>query len=390
MIRKRSSRILQAAFALLVLPFLAACGDEHPQTTFQPVTEFGELINGLFYNTTAWTIAILVVVEAALIYILVRFRAREDRPDPEHIHGNTLVEIIWTVIPAIIVAVIAVPAVKAIFELQRPMDAGAFEVEVIGHQWWWEFRYPELEGVVTANEMHVPVGRTIYLTMHSADVIHSFWIPRIGGKRDVNPTPRPREGEQPKRTHLQFTINQAGEYDGQCAEYCGTAHAIMKMRVVAHEPENFDRWVQAYRATPPAPTDPLAARGQELFFRSPCIACHAISGTRAIGQIGPNLTFLGDRWTLGAGTIDNSAESIARWIRDPHGIKPGAKMPGTRAGAAGMPATGLSDEDVDAVAAYLFSLTTEASMGAVTPQPVPTDTTQPPAQAGVPTPAQTR
>ncbi|HUF13301.1 MAG TPA: cytochrome c oxidase subunit II [Longimicrobiales bacterium] len=360
---------------------LSACSGEYPQTTFQPVTEFGELINGLFYNTTAWTMAILLIVEAVLIYILIRFRARPDAPEPKHIHGNTLVEIVWTVIPAIIVAVIAIPAVGAIFELQRPQDEGAFVVDVIGHQWWWEFRYPELEGVVTANEMHVPVGRMVYLNMRSADVIHSFWIPRIGGKRDVNPVPATREAEPERLNHLQFRVNQAGAYDGQCAEYCGDSHAIMRMRVIAHEPGDFQRWVQAYRTLAPAPTDSLAAHGMQVFMRSPCIACHSISGTSAIGRIGPNLTFMGDRWSVGAGAEENSVDALARWIISPPAMKPGARMPGTRTEGGGMPPTGLSEQDVRAIAAYLFSLRADA-VPAAAPLP-PGDTTDAPAGTGI-------
>src|SRR5688500_7568508 len=151
-LRPRIGRVLLAASALL----LAGCSGDYPQTTFEPVTEFGEQINRLFYNTTAWTMAILFIVEAVLLYVLFRFRARPDSPEPKQIHGNTVIEIIWTVIPAVIVALIAIPAVGAIFEIQRPKDEGAFEVTVIGHQWWWEFQYPELPGVITANEMHVP------------------------------------------------------------------------------------------------------------------------------------------------------------------------------------------------------------------------------------------
>ena len=276
-LRHGTWRLLLVASVVL----LTACGCEYPQTTFEPVTDFGVLINDLFYNTTAWTMGILLIVEAVLVYILIRFRARPDGAQPRQIHGNTMIEIVWTVIPAVIVALIAIPSVGAIFDLQRPKDEGAFVVDVIGHQWWWEFRYPELEGVVTANEMHVPVGRMIYLNMRSADVIHSFWIPRIGGKRDVNPVPATREGEPERLNHLQFLINQPGEYDGQCAEYCGASHAIMRMRVVAHEPADFQRWVQAYRTPAAAPADSLAAHGMQVFMRSPCIACHSISGTNA-------------------------------------------------------------------------------------------------------------
>jgi len=355
-LRHRAWRLVLVASVLV----LAACGTEYPQTTFRPVTDFGEVINGLFYNTTAWTMGILLIVEAVLVYILIRFRARPGAPEPEHIHGNTLVEIVWTVIPAIIVALIAIPAVGAIFELQRPRDEGAFVVDVIGHQWWWEFRYPELPGVATANEMHVPVGRMIYLNMRSADVIHSFWIPRIGGKRDVNPVPATREGEPERLNHLQFLINQAGAYDGQCAEYCGDSHAIMRMRVIAHEPDDFQRWLAAYRTPPAPPADSLAAHGMNVFMRSPCIACHTVAGTSAIGRIGPDLTFMGDRWTVGAGVEDNGIDALARWITNPGAVKPGARMPGAHTEGGGMPPTGLSDADVRAVAAYLHSLRADA------------------------------
>ena len=368
-------RLLLVACVLL----LAGCSGEYPQTTFEPVTEFGEQINGLFYNTTAWTMGILLIVESVLIYILFRFKARPGSPEPKHIHGNTLVEVVWTVIPAIIVAVIAIPAVGAIFHLQRPADDGAFVVEVVGHQWWWEFRYPELEGVVTANEMHVPVGRTVYLNMRSADVIHSFWIPRIGGKRDVNPVPATREGEVPRLNHLQFTVNQAGAYDGQCAEYCGDSHAIMRMRVIAHEPADFQNWVAAYRTPPAPPTDPVAVQGMNVFMRSPCIACHSVSGTSAIGQIGPNLTFLGDRATIGAGVAETSVENIARWIINPPAVKPGARRPGIRTEGGGMPPTGLSEEDAHAIATYLYSLRAET----VTPSEAAPAGPALPAPAGV-------
>ena len=362
-LRSGASRLLLVASVLL----LAGCSGEYPQTTFEPVTEFGEQINQLFYNTTAWTMGILLIVESVLIYILFRFRARPGAAEPKHIHGNTMVEIIWTVIPAIIVALIAIPAVGAIFELQRPKDDGAFVVEVIGHQWWWEFRYPELEGVVTANEMHVPVGRMVYLDMRSVDVIHSFWIPRIGGKRDVNPVPATREGEAPKLNHLQFMVTQAGAYDGQCAEYCGDSHAIMRMRVIAHEQADFDRWVAAYRTPPAPPTDSVAVHGMNVFMRSPCIACHSVAGTPAIGQIGPNLTFAGDRWSVGAGVAEMSVENLTRWIINPPAVKPGARMPGIRTEGGGMPPTGLSEEDARAIATYLYSLRSDSVVPRVAP-----------------------
>ena len=353
--RKRPRRGSKVVWLALLAALSAACAGEYPQTTFRPVTEFGELIDGLFNHVFLLTLFVLVLVETILIYVLVRYRRREGAPPPKHVHGHTGLEIAWTLGPAIIVALIAVPSVRGIFATQGEDVEGALQVDVIGHQWWWEFRYPEL-GITTANELHVPVGRPIRLRMRSADVIHSFWIPRIGGKRDVNPQPRLREGEQEQYNYLTFTIAEPGSYLGQCAEYCGTQHAVMRMRAVAHSPEDFEAWVQAMK-TPvtPAPGS-LEERGQQIFTSRSCIACHTIEGTTAMGTIGPNLTRVGARWAIGAGAVPNTRENLIRWIKAPHEVKKGVLMPGATVGAAGMPPTGLSDEEIEAVAAYLASL----------------------------------
>ncbi|MEJ2503306.1 MAG: c-type cytochrome, partial [Gemmatimonadota bacterium] len=192
-------------------------------------------------------------------------------------------------------------------------------VEVIGHQWWWEFKYPSL-GVTTASQLVLPVGRPLDLRLHSADVIHSFWIPRLGGKRDVNPVRQMPNGEKPPHlNHISLTIDSVGEYPGQCAEFCGTEHGAMRMMAIAVPPEKFDAWVARMKAGQDssalsAPQDSLARRGKQKFLTSACIACHSISGTTAMGQIGPNLTALGDRWSIGAGVLDNTPENVHRWI----------------------------------------------------------------------------
>jgi cytochrome c oxidase subunit II len=217
----------------------------YPQTTFEPVTEFGRLLNDLFANTFWWTIGIMVLVEILLVFFVIKFRDRPGAPEPKHIHGHTGLEIGWTLIPAIIVLFIAVPTIRGVFATQRPAPDGALIVEVIGHQWWWEFRYPQL-GVVTANELVLPTGRAIDLQMHSADVVHSFWVPRIGGKRDVNPQPRTVEAERARVNHIEFAnIEKPGYYLGQCAEFCGASHALMRTAIVAMTEPDFDTWAKS-------------------------------------------------------------------------------------------------------------------------------------------------
>jgi cytochrome c oxidase subunit 2 len=416
----RPWRGVAAACALLITSLvLSACeaGSEYPQTTFRPVSEFGDKLNAVFYNTFWWTMAILVIVVALILYAVFRFRERPGAPQPKQIHGNTMLEIGWTIVPAVIVVFISIPTVRTIFETQRRPPEDALVIDVIGHQWWWEFRYPEYE-ITTANQLFIPTGRPISLVMRSADVIHSFWIPKIGGKRDVNPLPRRREDAAPAHpNYLTFTVREPGHYDGQCAEYCGEAHGIMRMSAMAVEPTQVDAWIQRMRgASPsqmavqatlpvvpvtgdtaaartaadvpevgppaaaqtvaqvprigqmPAPTgagNPFRAtvpdsllqmEGKRIFEAAACVACHAIAGTPAIGTIGPNLTLFGARPLLAAGAAENTQADVVRWIRDPQSIKPGALMPGTVRGGGGMAPTGLSEAEVRAVAAYLSSL----------------------------------
>ncbi len=363
----------------------AACGsdDQYLQTTFRPVTDYGAELNRDFANTFWWTLAILVMVVALIVYVVIRFRERPDQPRPKQIHGSTRLELMWTTIPAIIVVFIAVPTVGTIFSTQRRPAEDALNVEVIGHQWWWEFRYPE-QGVVTANQLVLPGGREVHLRLHSADVIHSFWIPRLGGKRDVNPQVATAEGERHRPNHIIFTATDTGTFRGQCAEFCGASHAIMAMTARIVAAPAFDAWLASMRSQPllpaparapapaptPAPAPPaqapatLADEGKRIFLSAPCIACHAISNTTAVGAIGPNLTRFGSRPTIGAGALTNTQANLERWIRDPRSIKPGAFMPGTRVGApapgnpagAAFPPTRLTDDQVRAVAAYLLSL----------------------------------
>jgi cytochrome c oxidase subunit II len=247
----------RVALALGVV-FLAACGvDQYPNTTFAPHTEFGREIDHIWNILLYFGVGVFILVEALLVYTIIRFRHREGGPDPEHVHGNTPLEITWTAIPAIILALIAVPTVKTIFATQAKAEADALQVEVYGHQWWWEFRYPQYN-IITANELYLPNGRKVNFALRTADVLHSFWIPQLGGKRDVisNHT-----------NYLWFTPDSGlGEraWNGTCNEYCGAAHAEMRFRVYTVPKDDFEKWAQhqaqaaIYPAAAPAPANQTA------------------------------------------------------------------------------------------------------------------------------------
>jgi cytochrome c oxidase subunit II len=256
----RSRRLVTAALsaaALVAVPLaLTACGftdpSKYPDTTFAPHSEFGALINDLWNLLLRLGTAVFIFVEGLLIFAIVRFRARPGDPEPKHVHGNTTLEILWTVIPAVILILIAVPTVRTIFLTQSKAEATALQVEVYGHQWWWEFRYPQY-GVTTADELYLPVGRKVNFSLQTRDVLHSFWIPELGGKRDLISN---------RTNYLWFTPDSslpASAWNGSCNEYCGDSHANMRFRVFVVAQPDFERWAahQAtgamYTAAPPAP-----------------------------------------------------------------------------------------------------------------------------------------
>ncbi|HEY7471870.1 MAG TPA: cytochrome c oxidase subunit II [Gemmatimonadota bacterium] len=314
MSRERST--FHSAPLAALLPLIAGCSaiGTPEWRTLRPVSDFGQHIQSVYGDLLWWTGGIFLVVELLLLYALLRYRSkRADSEVPSQVHGFTALEIAWTLIPAAILFFIAIPTVRTIFQVQgAPPDPDPLEITVIGHQWWWEFQYPEL-GFVTANELHVPVGKTVNLTLSSADVIHSFWVPQLGGKRDLNPGSENR---------LWFTATETGVYHGQCAELCGTSHANMRMRVFVDDSASFAEWASAMRA----PVAPDSA-GAMTFLISGCAACHAIAGTPAQGKVGPNLTNVGRRTTLAASMIPNTPETMANWLRTPDSVKPGALMP---------------------------------------------------------------
>jgi cytochrome c oxidase subunit II len=314
---------LVIALCLLTL-VLAACGPEHyPQTTLHPRGDFAKIADHLLDITVWWALVVFVLVEGILIYAIFRFRGKPNDPEPHQIHGNTTVEIVWTVVPALILAAIAVPTVRAIFQTYATPGKDALTIEVIGHQWWWEFRYPEYN-LTTANELHVPVGRTVSLRMGSADVIHSFWVPQFAAKRDVFAN---------RETRMWFKAEVDGEYPGQCGEFCGIQHGRMAYRIRAQKPEEFQAWaahMQTLGPKPPAApaADPLYPQGEKLFTAKGCIACHSLVAVNAPkGMVGPNLANVGARSYIAAGTLKNTDENLAHWIREPQSIKKGVLMP---------------------------------------------------------------
>ena len=386
---------------VLFLVLLAGCAGEFPQSTIDPRTDFAEIIHSLYVSVFWWTMLILAVVWVALTVTLIRFRAKPGDGKPKQIRGHMGLEIGWTVGPALIVVAIAIPTIQAVFATQRPISDDALVVEVTGHRFWWEFHYPE-QGVTTANELWLPVDRAITLRLSASDVIHSFWVPMLGGKRDLNPRVAVREGEEPKVNYLYFTPRETGLYLGQCAEFCGESHAFMAMRVNVVPDDEFDAWtagwlesrgaaipavpareggateeavqeaeeagvtLQAAAPTSAVDLDPLAVQGRDIFLnQATCGACHAIQGTAAQGRLAPDLTQFGLRTSLASGILENTPENLAAWIIDPWRFKPGANMPGTQYAMDSRivsgtpfawPATGLDDEQVRAVSAYLLSL----------------------------------
>ncbi len=436
MTRNLRPRQLVLSAGLLLLPVVLASCSGYPNSPFTQHSDFNRQAASLWNIMMGWGTLVFVIVEGMLVYAMFKYRRRPGSPEPEHVHGNTAMELTWTIAPALILVFIAVPTVRTIFRTEGPAPAGALQVQVTGHQWWWEFNYPEL-GITTANELYLPIGRAVSFTLRSADVIHSFWIPQLGGKRDLMMN---------RTNHLWYTPDSVGEmaFNGSCNEYCGLSHANMRFRAFTVSQANFDKWVAHQKepaafgvptlvptaapaagaaaaarpsgATPPpaaatptpAPAAPpafapmaeaysfppeklgahilpktpvptgltfddalLAAgdaqRGLETYSRSACIGCHKITGNASsVGTIGPNLTHMASRLTIGAGLFPNDARHLALWIKNVRRMKPisGATMPTLGIGEIDpvlkikvTAATGgLTDAQIADIVAYLRSL----------------------------------
>jgi len=336
-------RVLALLFCFLTVASAAATGPPFSSTNiFAPASTPAKTIFGLSMFVLAVTALIFVVVASLLLYSVIKFRGRaiDASREPAQVYGSTQIELAWTVIPVLIVAVLFLATARVIHAIQdAPKPAVALDVTVIGHQFWWEFRYPKL-GIVTANELHIPASdpahpTPTFLKLLSADTDHSFWVPELGGKTDLIPN---------RVNQMWLDPPRPGIYLGQCAQYCGTQHAKMLLRVYVDRPADFAAWVRAQQRAPVQ--DEKVAAGKHVFESTSCINCHAVSGTPANGRFGPDLTHLMGRSTLASGAADNTPANLRLWIRNPDAIKPGSLMPAMK----------LSDVDLDAVTAYLETL----------------------------------
>lgn len=321
-------------------------------STIDTVTEWGRQINSLYLITTIITGVVFFAVAIPFCYAIWRFREKEgDERMPTQIRGNHKLEILWTLIPIVLLIFIFLPTFDLILSQHKEPPEDALKIEAIGHQWWWEFRYPEY-GIVTANEMYVPENRAVQIELTSADVIHSFWIPRWGGKVDNIP------GETNFINYVTPELQdpEGDYYWGHCAELCGLSHARMRFQAVVLSEERFDRWTEVYNE-PPVVASALEKRGQELFMSKTCFTCHAIEGTMAKGQVGPSLTNFGNRRLLAAGTLENDREGMHRWLRDSVDSKPDQQE--VKPGSLMIFAEGfeLTEEDIKALTAYLHRST---------------------------------
>jgi cytochrome c oxidase subunit II len=312
-----------------------------PTNIFAPASTPAHWIYGVSLLVLVVTGCIFAIVFGLLAYVVVKFRRRteDDGGEPAQVYGSIQVEIAWTVIPILIVVVLFLATARVIADVQKPALENAVEVIAVGHQFWWEYRYPG-RNVVTANELHVPVSDPAHPTptiikLLSADTDHSFWVPRLAGKTDLIPNRTSTTWIDPQQT---------GVFLGQCAQYCGTQHAKMLLRVYVQSREEFERWIQ--KQSQPAQVSDDASEGRRIFETTACMNCHAIAGTPAAGQFGPDLTHLMGRDTIGSGIVANTPENLRQWIKDPGAIKPGVLMP----------AMGLTEPELDAVTAYLETL----------------------------------
>ena len=351
-----------------MIPLLLASLDGPTQnlSIFDPVSPPAESIRSLSVLVFAITAFIFVVVEGILIYAVFRFRRRAvaGGAEPPQVYGSKPIEIAWTAAPALIVFVLVLVTARTLWEVNVPPPepwAGdnTLFVTVVGRQWWWEYTYDHYNGkpirgigpdgretdlpVITANELHVPasgsgetgVKRRVFLTLKSADVCHSFWVPRLAGKTDLIPG---------RINAMWFQTDQPGLYVGQCAEYCGTQHANMLIRVYVDTPDDFERWLENEQK--PAVEDPAASAGRSAFLAQSCVNCHRVRGTPAQGGYAPDLTHLMARQTLASCVVENSPENLRRWVADPQQIKPGCLMP----------AFGLEDREREDIVRYLLTL----------------------------------
>jgi cytochrome c oxidase subunit II len=347
-------RLKLTATAGVLCPLAATASPSTSSTSiFSTLSTPASLQNEIAFFVLGICAAIFLAVCTLLIYALVKFRARRtDTFEPPQIYGSTQIELSWTIIPILIVTVLFLGTARVLFSIQdAPKPANALDVTAVGHQFWWEYRYPQYN-VTAANELHIPLGqgtssRATFFKLTSADVIHSFWIPQLGGKTDMFPN---------RVNQMWLDPVQTGLFVGQCAQFCGVEHAKMLLRVSVDTPEEFQAWIanqqrtqptlEARKAAATTSEEIAAATGQRVFEQQACINCHTVAGTVATGRFGPDLTHLMSRSTLAAGIMANTPENLKAWITNPDQFKPGCPMP----------AMHLTDEQYAQITAYLLTL----------------------------------
>jgi cytochrome c oxidase subunit 2 len=336
--------VLKTRAKRLILPLvclmLVGCEPlRSPLTTFVRDSDFARDAFFLFKFAVFWDTLILLTVIVPLVLALFFLTPKKPGGGHEaHAEHTNWLEAAWTITPALILISMVVPSIKWTFQYQpKNPPPGALRVRVIGHQWWWEFQYPEYH-VTTADELHLPAGRVAFFDLESVDVLHGFWVPELAGKRDNIPG---------HVNHIMFTPDHPGEYFGQCTQFCGLSHANMRFRVFVDTPEKFAAWVKQEQAAPATGqgSNPKVEAGAAIFAAAPCVACHTIEGVSK-GYIGPNLSHIGSHQTLAGAILSNTPENMAKWIHNPDALKPGVQMP----------ALGLNPADMSALVAYLESL----------------------------------
>jgi cytochrome c oxidase subunit 2 len=302
---------------------------------FAPHSPYAHSIASLGHGVLYVALGIFLVVVVLVTYCTHRFREKPAQATPKPVYGNVKLELGYTITFVVILGIISVFSIRAM-EASDPPSNRPISLLIVAHQWWWEVHYPNT-GIVTANEIHVPVNQPEYTGFRSADVIHDFWVPELGRKIDIIPG---------VENHSWFSADAPGTYLGRCAEFCGQEHAWMRIRVIAQTPSDFAQWERDELSTPVTPSSGLAAQGAQYFQQMSCASCHTIRGTAAQASIGPDLTHVASRETLAAGRLENTPPNLAEWLHEPDLIKPGSKMPNLH----------LTREQQDSLVAYLETL----------------------------------
>jgi len=302
---------------------------------FSPLSPQADATRTLIVITLVLAGTIALVVTGLVTYAMIRYRDRGTGAEPRRSGGNRKIEIAYTIIPLAIELGLFLLTVRTMHRVEQQDPNHAPDLVIVAHQWWWELHYPDAN-VVSANEIHLPAGKALWVELKSADVIHELWVLQLGPKMDAIPG---------MPNHLFLEADTPGQYLGTCSQYCGAGHAWMRLLIVVQTPHDFAAWEQGQSQLPTSPTG-SAAHGRQIFEARTCIQCHAIDGVSMTGDVGPNLTHFASRSTLGAGVADNTAEELRSWLRNPQAMKPGCYMPNMR----------LTEAEITELTAYLGSL----------------------------------